>query len=116
MGCDFSSESEEINLSSKKKFHLPAGHFKSWPNNFDIFIYSRKSCAFCRCAKVKANLLSKQLTNDSYNIDNQKSTENEIETWLKKQTGQGTFPFVFLKGKFIGGYEEFVQHIKAGNI
>lgn len=73
-------------------------------------IYSKSNCSFC--IKVK-DFLDREKCKyivvdcDEYLKNNREEFLNEIKTYTKVEWN--TFPYVFLDGNFIGGYQETIQ-------
>jgi glutaredoxin len=80
------------------------------PNSFTI--YSKSGCH--NCSKIKKILAEKHLffievQCDEYLIEERDNFLSFIENKIGKSVT--TFPMVFYDGKFIGGYNEAVEHI-----
>ena len=67
-------------------------------SNSLVTVYSKEECIFCELTKkyLKARGI------DHVIIDDKKYDKNE----LMKKTGSRSFPQVFVKEKYIGGYED----------
>ena len=73
-------------------------------------IYSKSGCTFC--VKVKKLLLEKKISFDMIDCDEYLlENKEEFLNYIKEIAGREykTFPMVFLRGKFIGGYNETKQ-------
>ena len=71
-----------------------------------IVIFSKPSCVYCDLA---ADLLTdKNVSFIKFNIGDYTDDENfdDFFTELIEKTNQKTFPMIFMKQKFIGGYSE----------
>ena len=69
----------------------------------EVTIYSKASCSFCTKAKIL--LENKGISYKEIDI----SSNKELHEQLNKQTKQSTVPYIFINGKFIGGYQELTQ-------
>ena len=76
---------------------------KSEKANIQVIIYSKAGCLYCTSAK---ELLSSE--NINY-IDIDISDNNELRQKLIKDTKQLTVPYIFINGKFIGGYQQLAN-------
>ena len=72
-----------------------------------IKIYSKDGCAWC--TKAKELLTKKNITFEEINLSKVTPDEYTIEkNKLIENTGQNTFPYIFIDDKFIGGFNELV--------
>lgn len=74
-----------------------------------IEIYTWSYCPFCQ--KAKSILESKNVEFVEFEISRDKSKLKE----LKKNTGSGSVPQIFVDGKFLGGCDELVAIVKKGD-
>lgn len=73
-------------------------------------LYTKEGCSYCTMAK---NLLSeKQIKFESIEIGN----NQDLFTKLSNQTGQNTVPFIFIDGRFIGGYQDLKKLSDSGKL
>ena len=75
-------------------------------NNHLVVIFSKPSCVYCDLA---ADLLAeKGVSFIKFNIGDYTNDENfdEFLDDLMEKTNQKTFPMIFMKQKFIGGYSD----------
>jgi glutaredoxin len=74
-----------------------------------VRIYSKNGCTWCTKAK---DFLTKQNTAfEEINLSNVTPDEYSIEkNKLIENTGQKTFPYIFIDDKFIGGFNELLQN------
>jgi len=77
----------------------------------EIKIYTTSYCSFCVQAK---NLLSKlQLAYDDVNLDD----KDELRMKLSQENnGYRSVPMIFIKDKFIGGFQELYALHKSGDL
>lgn len=73
-------------------------------------LYTWRFCPFC--VNAKKLLDEKGITYQEHRIDNDEAKKRD----LLEETGQDTVPYVFLDGKFIGGYDELVALDKEGKL
>lgn len=86
-------------------------------NNDDIFIiFGLSYCGYC--INAKKYLKSKNLSFKYYNIDKDYpiffslvKQIKKIDQNLKINSNHKTFPMIFLKKKFIGGYSDLIKFI-----
>ena len=72
-----------------------------------IKIYSKDGCMWC--TKAKELLTKKNITFEEINLSKVTPDEYTIEkNKLIENTGQKTFPYIFIDDKFIGGFNELV--------
>lgn len=72
-----------------------------------VLIYSRDACSYCDKAKelfVRLGLAYREVR-----LDPNSEWYNVEKNVLYKVTKQKTFPFIFVGGEFIGGYESFLH-------
>lgn len=79
------------------------------PSKDGYSIYTKSGCTFCTKAK---NLLKNESVNmidcDEYLLEDKEGFLKFIENKVGKE--YRTFPMVFLKGQFIGGFKETQLH------
>ncbi len=80
------------------------------PNTDGYTIYSKNNCPFC--VKVKEFLEREKckmviINCDDYLKENREEFLSEMKNYTEVEWK--TFPFVFLEGKFIGGYQETIH-------
>ena len=68
-----------------------------------VVLYTQPKCGFCTAAK---QLLGNK---DVPYIEIDITWDKELQYKLYKETKQSTVPYVFVNGKFIGGYQELQQ-------
>lgn len=73
-------------------------------------LYTWKLCPYCMNAKKLLD--EKGIQYEDYNIDNDEAKRKD----LIEKTGQNTVPYVFLDGKFIGGYDQLVELDNQGKL
>lgn len=73
-------------------------------------LYTWKFCPFC--VNAKKLLDEKGISYQEHSIDNDEDKKRD----LLEETGQDTVPYVFLDGKFIGGYDDLVALDKEGKL
>ena len=88
--------------------------YKTLFQKADICIYSVTYCGFCQKVKSAAGKYS-GASKSILEVDSE-SNENEIRKWLKATTHQRTFPYVFVKGEFVGGCDDFMSLVKSGKL
>ncbi len=79
-------------------------------HSHDITIYCKAKCSYC----IKATEL----------LDKKKVNYREVDvTWddeqiqkLTQKTGSDTVPYVFVDGKYIGGYKDLVKFVDSGGL
>lgn len=75
-----------------------------------VELYTWTYCPYCKRAK---NLLEeKNISYQEYPIDNDAEKKKE----LYEKTNQDTVPFIFINGKFIGGYSELKKLDDQGKL
>ena len=84
----------------------------SEPQQSGFTIYSKSGCH--NCSKIKKLLTEKkifflEIQCDEYLIEDRNSFLSFIEKIGRSYT---TFPMIFYDGKFIGGYNEAIEHIE----
>jgi glutaredoxin 3 len=75
----------------------------------DCFIFYKNSCSYC--LKAKAALESINIIYDCSEIKSEEEKNN-----LVKLTNHKTFPQIFIKKQFIGGYNELMVLIMTNKI
>jgi glutaredoxin len=83
------------------------------PSETEFTIYSKSGCVYCR--NVKELLESKQINYkmidcDEYLIENKKEFLFFIETLSNREWT--TFPIVFNKNQFIGGFNDTKEYLE----
>ena len=73
-----------------------------------ITIITKDGCTFCDKARIY--LSQKKIT---YLVTDQKDVDIEE---VKKSTNHKTFPFIFMNGEFIGGYDEMRMRFSTGEL
>lgn len=74
-----------------------------------IKIYSKDGCMWC--TKAKELLTKKNITFEEINLSKVTPEEYAIEkNKLFENTGQKTFPYIFIDDKFVGGFNELVNN------
>ncbi|NTW71458.1 MAG: glutaredoxin [Eubacteriaceae bacterium] len=76
----------------------------------EVIIYTWSYCSFCNYAKKL--LSSKNISFTEINIDNDDDTFQEQAL----KTGHRTVPFIFIGGKFIGGYTDLKALNDSGKL
>ncbi len=69
-----------------------------------FIIFSKNNCIYC--TKTKETLSKQQIQFNNFEIESQQEI---LE--LKKKTNQSTFPFIYHKNNFIGGYTDLLKYI-----
>lgn len=69
----------------------------------NVVIYTKNRCGYCDAAKE----LMRNLHIDYIEIDI--SYDRDMQSQLEHSTGQRTVPYIFIKERFIGGYQEFKE-------
>lgn len=69
-----------------------------------IIIYSKAACGYCVLAKEFLD--KKGILYEVVELTNNK----DLFIKLSNQTGQNTVPYVFISGKFIGGYQDLIKY------
>ena len=77
-----------------------------------IKIYSKNGCLWC--TKAKEFLTKQNIAFEEINISSNVHEYSIEKTKLIENTGQKTFPYVFIDDKFIGGFNELL-HLKFQN-
>lgn len=103
----------------KKTFYLPLGilivllvytiysqnvkvkDFREYESK--VIIYSKDKCKYCVDAK---NFF---IFKDTPYIDIDITWDKELHQKLSQETGQTTVPYIFINGKFIGGYQQLID-------
>ncbi len=79
-------------------------------HNHDIAVYSNNKCVYC--AKATEFLEKRKMYFSDIDI-----TWNKAEhTKLEQQTGVKTVPYIFIDGKYIGGYADLVKLSENGGL
>ncbi|MEG6617004.1 glutaredoxin domain-containing protein [Peptococcaceae bacterium 1198_IL3148] len=73
-------------------------------------LYTWSNCPYCQRAKVLLEMRNIPYT--EHNLDN----NDEKKAELYQQTGQMTVPFVFINGRFIGGFSDLKELDDAGKL
>ncbi len=73
-----------------------------------VEIYTWRTCPYC--VRAKGLLESEQVEYTEYEISGDRNKLKE----LKKQTGSGSVPQVFVDGKFMGGCDEITALHRNG--
>lgn len=73
-------------------------------------LYTWRFCPFC--VNARKLLDEKGIEYQEYRIDNDEDKKRD----LLEETGQDTVPYVFLDGKFIGGYDDLVELDREGKL
>ena len=87
------------------------------PDNFKFTIYSKSNCIYC--TKVKKLLIRENLPFIEYNCDTYLDNyKTEFLDFIKHlaNTNHKTFPIVFNKGSYIGGYTETNNYLDKLNL
>lgn len=79
-------------------------------NDTPIRIYTKPTCGFCIAAKKL--LTQKNIAFTDTNIAKNPSLRDE----LVAQTGHRTVPIIFVKDKFIGGYDNLQALARSGEL
>ena len=78
----------------------------------DAQIYGRDSCPYTGRAR---RLLQEQGLDPSY-IDLDSPPHHRLVPLLAAQTRQSTVPYVFVRGRFVGGFDELAEQTKLGQL
>lgn len=73
-------------------------------------LYTWRFCPFC--VNARKLLDEKGIEYQEHRIDNDEEKKRD----LLEETGQDTVPYVFLDGKFIGGYDDLVELDRQGKL
>lgn len=71
-----------------------------------VKVYTKAYCPYCR--RVTAYLKKNNFDFEEIEISNNTKLYNQI----KNETGHRTVPIVFVNNKFIGGSDDFFDHIQ----
>ncbi len=80
----------------------------------EVVLYSKDGCIWCNRAKRFLSVLPKEMVVNyrEINLSNVTAEQYEIEkTKLIENTAQKTFPYIFIDGKFIGGFNELKKKL-----
>ena len=80
----------------------------------DIMVFSFAWCPFC--TSVKSLLRSKNLEYIEYLIDESTPEGSAVRAEIMEKYGHETVPAVFIKGAFIGGYDDVKALSDAGKL
>lgn len=75
--------------------------------SYDIVIYTKADCNFCEDSRKL--LEHRNLRYSDIDITWDKERHNDLYNITK----QATVPYIFINGKFIGGYSEFSKLVKS---
>lgn len=75
-----------------------------------VIVYSREGCGYCDLAKEL--LAEKGIKFESVELSN----NYDLAVKLVNQTGQKTVPYIYIDGKFIGGYQNLKNLVDSGKI
>ncbi|KAJ9056779.1 Glutaredoxin [Entomophthora muscae] len=78
-----------------------------------LMIFSKSTCPYCTSAKDLAKKLNVQFM--ALEI-NKEANGSDIQAYLKEKTKQSTVPNIFIKGKHVGGFDDFEQAHKDGTV
>ena len=78
----------------------------------DAQIYGRDSCLYTGRAR---RLLKEQGLEPSY-VDLDSPPNHRLVPLLAAQTRQSTVPYVFVRGRFVGGFDELAEQTKLGQL
>ena len=76
----------------------------------EVMLYTKQGCKYCSMAR---NLLER--TGIIYNFEDI-SNNPTIQQKLLNETGQRTVPYIFMQGKFIGGYSDLAEMKNDGRL
>lgn len=76
----------------------------------DIFIYTKDGCSFCNRAINEIEKLGCKY--DTCNI----SEDLEMANTIKIENNFNTFPQIYIKTKFIGGYDSLLTYLMTNKI
>lgn len=87
---------------------------KTGPGDADIAaqIYGKQSCPWTGRARTMLN--EAKVDFDFIELDDSENTHWEGK--LNSQTGQNTVPYVFLRGEFVGGFNELSEVVRLGQL
>ncbi len=87
---------------------------KTGPGDSDIAaqIYGKESCPWTGRARTMLN--EAKVDFDFIELDDSENTHWEGK--LNAQTGQNTVPYVFLRGEFVGGFNELSEVVRLGQL
>lgn len=81
--------------------------FNSYIKTNSIMIFSKNNCKYCtQSYEYLDNLHQKYYTLVLENTDH----DIKIKKYIIENTDHKTFPFIYINGKFIGGYTELLQY------
>ena len=78
-----------------------------------ILMYSTADCTYCVKAKKAFNSL--KVTPKIISVDTDPNGD-DIASALIQLTKNHTFPYIFIAGNFIGGYNDMVKELKNGTL
>lgn len=82
-----------------------------------VFIISKENCPLCDNLKTLFDTI--EVEYDTYKYE---ETQDEIDngypfkTYMKDQTGGKMFPFCYINGKYVGGYQQVHQNLLMGKL
>ena len=79
----------------------------------NYLIYTKPKCNYCVLAKELFLKHKLEYNEIELNKDTNESVYILYTSKLKDETGQSTFPFIFLNKQFIGGYTELLISING---
>lgn len=79
-------------------------------NDIKTIIYTKEGCWYC----IEAKKLLQENNIIFNNID--LTSNKELHQKLAIKTGQSTVPYIFLNGKFIGGYQDLLELINTNKL
>lgn len=87
---------------------------KTGPGDADIAaqVYGKQSCPWTGRARTALN--EAKIDFDFIELDDSENTHWEGK--LNSQTGQNTVPYVFLRGEFVGGFNELSEVVRLGQL
>lgn len=75
-----------------------------------VVIYSKSKCYYCESAKDL--LIKKDIAYREIDI----TWDKELHSKLLSETQQSTVPYIFIQGKFIGGYQDLEKLEQDGQL
>lgn len=85
--------------------------------NKKIFIISKEDCSLCEQLKLLFETIEVE-----FDIYKYEETEDEInnghpfKTVMKHHTGGKMFPFCYINGEYVGGYQQVYQNLMTGKL
>lgn len=76
----------------------------------NVEIYTSPTCGFCIAAKKLLD--DKQIAFNETDVANNQALRNE----LIEKTGHRTVPIIFVKGQFVGGYDDLHAINQSGEL